>query len=372
MKRFLFFEIPTHKIYFEAVERFYSIEEIREYIDLTDESFVQKNKAHRIDFPLPPLPSKVLYSIQETVSIENLTKKVKQPKEKLFPILFVLVIANWIEMVSDEHGSRKVHSGKKVSDLTRQQIEIEYPKFLKKNYFEIFSAPLQLNPQKVQTNFFNLMKQYSEYEGTEKGDQILQWLKIGYQVLMNKNLRLHYIKRLKMLDGNKDKLMDDRTFFHGLYLLIKGNEGEAGKKFEQVHNKHPKDGMYRAYFYATAYKLDPNKENLQNALKEFEERQNLVRSEPYLAVVYANILVLTKKADRAEKILENMIEREHGYLPAQQLLDSIRFERAKINKEKAEANKAPESALKKLLFTKIGGSKEGEDESDEIESEEEE
>ena len=98
----------------------------------------------------------------------------------------------------------------------------------------------------------------------------------------------------------------------------------------------------------------------------------MVRSEPYLAVVYANILVLTKKADRAEKILENMIEREHGYLPAQQLLDSIRFERAKINKEKAEANKAPESALKKLLFTKIGGSKEGEDESDEIESEEEE
>ncbi|MCB0271541.1 MAG: DUF4388 domain-containing protein [Bdellovibrionales bacterium] len=369
------FEMPTHKIYFEAVERFYSIEEIQSYTEINDDVFLQKNKNHRIEFPLPPIPSKVLYSIHENISVANLIKKVLLPREKIYPILFILIIANWIEMVSDERGTRKIHTDKKVSAIVKHQIDLEYPNFLKKNYFEIFSVPLQFNPQKVQTNFFELIKKYSDYKGTEKGDQILIWIKIGYQILMSKALRIHYIKRLKMLDGNRDKIVDDRTFFHGLYLLTQEKQDEAMHKFKIVSEKHAKDPLYRSYFLGVQYMLNPSKENLQEALKEFEERQNLVRNESYLTVAYASMLLATKKEKDAERILASMIEREGGHPQGQVLLDEIRFKRAKVIAEQAEAAKKPDSVFKKIFLTPIGGSDEEDDErelSDETPEDEEE
>lgn len=352
------FEVPTHRIYFEAIERFYSLEEIKSYVDLTEDSFVLRNLTHRLDFLLPPQPSKVLHSIQQAIQVKALIQKVGLPRQKVFPILFVFIIANWIEMVTDQKATKKVHSQKTIDPVMLKKVEMEYPQFLSKNYFDLFGVALQYNSQKVQTAFLQLMAKYKPFEGTPKGDEILRWIKIGYAVLMNPKMKVEYVRRLKTFEGNQQRRVDDRIYLYALICLYQGQTEQALDRFEEVHQLYPTDPLYKCYYLALVYQKDPSKDNLKICFDYFEEQLAIVRSSSYLTYIYADLLRQNKDARKAETLLADILEKDPNFMMAQKILDQIRFDRAKKAKEKTDASKKPESKLKKLLFTKIGSSEE--------------
>jgi|GEM_PF-4630564 len=352
------FSMPTYNIFFEAIERFYTTKEIEEKISLHKDCLIQKNNKVTLPFPLPGLASKVYNSLAKEITINDLIAQTKVDSHKVLSSIFILVVANLVEVLPSKTSEAKGLPQAKLTDTGKKQLEMEYATFIKKDFFELFSVPFQLNPQKVQAQFFSLMKQFKKYEGESKGDEMIRWTKVGYFVLLHKKIRIDYIQRLKAIGKDVDKLQSDRHFFYGLSLIQKKQTQTAFDEFKVIFEKDPKNILYRVYYWGTKYELDPGKDNLKTTFSIFERNQNVVLSESYLTYIYAMMLINKDEHDRAKKILKHALEKNPDFDRARILLDDMRIEMSKQIQVQQAINKqhTQPSRLKKFLFKKIGPS----------------
>lgn len=350
------FDVPTYKVLFDAIEEHYSTEDIRGMISLSEEALVKKQSESPLMIPLPPIASKIYNAISKETKVSALINQVKVSEHKVFACLFMLTIANFIDLRSKIKSQSSLPVKKDLSELEQKKLALVYQSYCKKNFFEMFSVPFQLNPQKIQAQFFSLMKQFKPFEGSQKGDQLIQWTKVGYAILMNQKTRIDYIQRLKVNAENADKMEDDRSFYFGLYLVQKSNLQAAFEVFKSVFEKHPTDVLYRVYYWGAKFELDPGKETFGRALKVFERNQNIVLSESYLSYVYALMLLKNDEGQKARKIIKHESDKNPDYQPIKLLLDEMRLEESKMIQTQRALSKSDNktSRFKEFIFQKIG------------------
>jgi hypothetical protein len=360
------FDLNSSRIFFEAVHKFFSVEDITSYTGLKAECTVFKNTNHRVELPLPPYPSKILYSIQAPIRVHDLVKKLSSSPKKIYPPLFVMIIAGWVDIEFDK-SDPDFFAKQDLDPLVEKRASIAAHSFAQKNFFDIFSVPIEFNAQRLQTNYLMLMKKYSEFKGSMSGNQILRTLKVGYQVLSKPPMKKMYIRRLKKFEGQPEKQELDRDFFFAMLLIEAEKFDEAYVILEKLYEKEKTDPDYKAYYLVSLYYNDPEN-NLEFCLENIEEIKAFMHADSNLAYPHAKMLLDAEKNEEAEKLLFHITQLDPYHAKAQSLLKKTVYERLKTNKansgeaseageggsEKKDLGQSLKELLKKDLF---GGSK---------------
>lgn len=377
------FPFRTLNVFFTAVEKFTSQEEIQSYTGIQPLAMVQIKHQPSRDLPLPPFATRLLNSLNRTlISVEQLAEKISMPIERVTNFLFIFKLAQWIEVErsASKVVSPKVEEAKKnlppenpttneemvekkeTNPILLQRMEIEYKALESQNFYQIFSVGLEFTSQQLQIKFFQVISEFKKYEDLVKGKEMVSWIKTAYEVLRDPKLKLIYDRRFAFRKKDVKTERAERDFYKALRLLEKNDLENSYKILDDI-NAEVADSTYRAYKAYVYFKQNPQS-HLTPAFEIMEEAFGIYPADPFAHYIAGQLHNHKKNFQKAEDHYRSALQVFSGFTDATAALDGLRFEKTKERmvggkeKEKEKDPNKPGFFDLSVGGFKIGGGKE--------------
>lgn len=376
------FPFRTLNVFFSAVEKHVTLEEIGMHSSLHSHALVQLNYQPSRDLPLPPFATRLLNSLnRETISIDVLANKISVPVGKVITFLFTFHLAEWIgvqqvdrkETISSQKETSSEQSKsppeksnaeqvneeslvekKEVNPALLQRMQIEHEKISKMNLYQIFGVGPEFTSQQLQVNFFQTIAEYKRYEEHVAGKEILTWIKTAYDVLKDPKLKSIYDYRFGFRKKTANSEVAEKEFFRAIRLLEKGELETAKDLFEDI-NKKSTDSSYRAYLAWAVFRESPQK-NMSDVVKYLEEAFKIYPADPFAHYIAGQVQQYKKDYSKADMHFRAAIQVYPGYSEAVAAQDSMKFEKTKEKRLEHQEKKEKEKNYKPGFFDfSVGG-----------------
>lgn len=345
------FPFRTLNVFFTAVEKYTSQEEIQSYTGIHALAMVQIKHQPSRDLPLPPFATRLMNSLNRNlISVGELAEKMSMPIEKVINFLFIFKLAQWIEVERTAPAAKvvnpKVEEAKKnlppeakpitneemvekkeINPLLLQRLEIEYKTLESQNFYQIFNVGLEFTAQQIQTKFFQVISEFKKYEEINKGKEMVTWVKTAYEVLRDPKMKSIYDRRFAFRKKDPKTESAEKSFYRALRLIDKNDLDSAYKVLDVINAEVP-DSTFRAYKALVFFKQNPQT-HITDALSMIEEAFAIYAADPFAHYIAGQLYQHKKNFQKAEGHYRSAIQVFAGFTEAITALDGLRFEKTK-------------------------------------------
>lgn len=404
------FPIKTLKVFFAAIEKHMSVEEIEQASSICEFSLVQLKHLPSQDFTLPPSALRVLKTItRDRIRVDQFSDKLFLEMDQIIQYLYFFKLADWIEVQASqktdlppayhsEDFSQEISSDiptgvkpkltqpeqqksavkmevpkealsqeqqmvekKGLSPFMIERMEVDYKKLGSINFYQMFNLTPEYTLQQLQVKFFQVVAEYKKYEEHEKGREIVSWIKTAYDVLKDPKLRLMYDRRFAFRKHSANVELGEREFYKALRMIEADRFEEALNLLIKV-NERAQDSTFKAYHAYVLFKMDPRK-NIQDAGNMVNDAFGFYAADPFAHYIAGCIQQSQKNFSKAEGHFRSALQVYPTYQDVILALEKLRFEATKERhiekKEKKEKSKNEKPGFFDLSVGgfKIGGNK---------------
>lgn len=395
------FPLRTLNVFFKAIEKHFSQEEIERHCMLSSNASVQIKHQPLRDLALPPFATRLLKSLnRDLIRVDALSDKLFVEMDQIITYLYIFKLGDWVhvEPPSKDKTSPKFHSedvsgethprpeGSKLSEdngptvvelppeshsqeqqmvekielspMFIQRIELEHKKMESTNFYQMFMLSPEFTLQQLQVKFFQVIAFHKKYDEHPLGKEMLSWIKTGYEVLRDPVMRSMYDRRFSFRKRDAAIERGERDFYKAL-RMIENNEMDAALRLLIDINSKAIDSTFKAYHAFVLLRLDP-KNNLQESCRIITEAFKIYPADPYAHYIAGNVEQYQKNFIKAEKHYRAALQVYPDYQDAQTALDNLRFEKTK-EKHLGEKEKKEKAKNEKPGFfdLSVGGFKFG-------------
>ena len=376
------FPFRTLNVYFSAIEKFVTVEEMGDYAALHTHAQVQLNHQPSRDLPLPPFATRLANGLTRNfIEVNELAIKLSVPSAKVMTYLFIFKLADWIsvlqetkrEFITDQAKDPLEAKGKarneippEVSDnieqsivekklmnpAMQQRLQNEHDKIGMMNFYQLFGVGAEFTPQQIQVNFFQIISDYKRYEEYDLGKEIVQWIKTAYDVLRDPKLRLIYDYRFSFRKKVENIEKAEKSFYRAVRLLEKKDFENALYILRDINEK-TQDSTFRAYLAWAIFQENPQKSITNDVTKYIDEAFKLYPADPFAHYIAGQVETYRKNLEKADTHFRSALQVFPKFNEAAVALDSLKFEKTK---ERMESSKDKDKDKTKGFFDlSVGG-----------------
>lgn len=354
------FPFRTWNVFFTAIEKHVTQDEIADYSMIMDATMVQLKHQPSRDLPLPPFATRLLNTLNRTeISVGLISEKMSVAVEKVVKYLFVFKLSDWIitqnavrqentageKLITDlppevPSAEQQMVEKKEANPVMLQRMDIDYKTLEAMNFYQVFNISLEYTIQQLQVKFFQVIAEFKKYEDYPKGKEMISWVKTAFEVLKDQKMRSIYDRRFAFRKKIASVERAEKIFYPGLRLLEKNEIETALKVFEELSKIT--DSTYKAYHAWALFRLNPQA-NLISSLEMIDQAFSIYPADPFVHYIAGQLQAHRKNYKKAQDHFRSAIQVFPGYTEAIVALEGIQGE---ATKEKLIAKRAEEEKKK--------------------------